>query len=104
MQIVADAGWTRRQVQGFLFTEAKRSVEGMKSVGKFRDREYDTQHGEGAHALAVQGFMHRGLGPDDILITLGGGDAGGHSCFLPSWSRGRGSIMQHAAIRPLARK
>jgi hypothetical protein len=104
MQIVADAGWTRRQVQDFLFTEAKRSVEGMKGVGKFRDREYDTQHGEGAHALAEQGFMHRGLGPDDILVTLGGGDAGGHSCFLPSWSRGRGSIMQHAAIRPLARK
>ncbi len=42
-------------------------------------------------------FVHRGLPPDDILITLGGGDAGGHSCFLPSWSRGRGSIMQHAA-------
>jgi hypothetical protein len=102
MQIVADAGWTRKQAQDFLFTEAKRPVEGMKGVGKFRDREYDTQHGEGAHALAEKGFMHRGLRPDDILITLGGGDAGGHSCFLPSWSRGRGSIMQHAAIRPLA--
>ena len=100
MQIVAGAGWTRKQAQDFLFSEAKRSVEGMKGVGKFRDREYDSQHGEGAHALAVQGFMHRGLRPDDILITLGGGDAGGHSCFLPSWSRGRGSIMQHAAIRP----
>ena len=35
---------------------------------------------------------------DDILITMGGGDAGGHSCFIPSWSRGRGSIMQHAPI------
>ena len=104
MQIVAGAGWTRKQAQDFLFSEAKRSVEGMKGVGKFRDREYDSQHGEGAHALAEQGFMHRGLRPDDILITLGGGDAGGHSCFLPSWSRGRGSIMQHAAIRPLARK
>jgi len=99
LQIVAGAGWTRRQAQEFLFTHAKRSVEGMKDVGKFRDREYDAQHGEGAHALAEQGFLHRGLNPDDILITLGGGDAGGHSCFLPSWSRGRGSIMQHAPIR-----
>jgi len=102
MQIVAGAGWTRQQAQDFLFTEAKRSVEGMKGVGKFRDREYDTQHGDGAHRLAEQGFMHRGLRPDDILITLGGGDAGGHSCFLPSWSRGRGSIMQHAAVRASA--
>ena len=104
MQIVAAAGWSRRRAQDFLFTEAKRSVDGMKGVGKYRDSEYDKQHGDGAHALAESGFMHRGLVPDDILITMGGGDAGGHSCFLPSWSRGRGSIMQHAAIRPLAKK
>ena len=71
----------------------------MTDVGKYRDREYDTQHGDGAHALAEQGFVHRGLNPQDILITMGGGDAGGHSCFIPSWSRGRGSLMQHAAIK-----
>jgi hypothetical protein len=100
MKIVADAGWSREKVQDFLFTTARRSVDGMKSAGKFRDREYDAQHGEGAHALAMEGFMHRGLRPDDILVTMGGGDAGGHSCFIPSWSRGRGSIMQHHAITP----
>ena len=94
-----DARTTREKSQAFLFSHAKRSVEGMNGVGKYRDREYDSQHGDGAHALAEKGFVHRGLGPDDILITLGGGDAGGHSCFIPSWSRGRGSIMQHAAIR-----
>lgn len=99
MAIVGGAGWTREQAQDFLFTRAKRSVEGMKGVGKYRDREYDTQHGEGAHALTEPGFVHRGLSPQDILITMGGGDAGGHSCFIPSWSRGRGSIMQHIAIR-----
>ena len=99
MHIIAGAGWTREQAQDFLFSHARRSVEGMKEVGKYREREYDRQHGEGAHACAEAGFVHRGLAPDDILITMGGGDAGGHSCFIPSWSRGRGSIMQHAAIR-----
>jgi len=99
MHIIAAAGWTREQAQGFLFSHARRGVGGIKGVGKFREREYDRQHGEGAHALAEAGFVHRGLAPDDILITMGGGDAGGHSCFIPSWSRGRGSIMQHAAIR-----
>ena len=99
MKIVGDAGWSREKAQDYLFSKAKRSVEGMQDVGKYRDREYDTQHGEGAHALAEKGFIHRGLNPQDILITMGGGDAGGHSCFIPSWSRGRGSIMQHAAIR-----
>ncbi len=33
--------------------------------------------------------VHRGLGPDDILLCVGGGAAGGHSAFFPSWSRGR---------------
>lgn len=98
MKIVADAGWSRADAQAFLFSAAKRSVESMKGTGKHRDRDYDRQHGEGAHALAEAGYLHRGLGPDDILVTMGGGDAGGHSCFIPSWSRGRGSIMQHQAI------
>ncbi len=99
MAIIGAAGWTREKAQAFLFSHAKRSVEGMKGVGKYRDREYDTQHGDGAPKLVEAGFVHRGLTPDDILITMGGGDAGGHSCFIPSWSRGRGSIMQHAEIK-----
>ncbi len=94
MKIVAEAGWSRQDAQNFLFTTAKRSVGGMKSVGKYRDSEYNKQD----HALVEPGFVHRGLTPDDILITMGGGDAGGHSCFIPSWSRGRGSIMQHKPI------
>ena len=98
MRILADAAWTRERAQGFLFTQAKRSVDGMTKVGKYRDSEYQKQHGESAHGLVESDFVHRGLRPDDILTTMGGGDAGGHSCFIPSWSRGRGSLMQHAAI------
>jgi hypothetical protein len=98
MRIVAGAGWSRDDAQSFLFTQAKRSVEGMRNVGKYRDVEYDKQHGGEAHPLAELGQFHRGLCPEDILITMGGGDAGGHSCFIPSWSRGRGSLMQHKPI------
>ena len=98
MKIVADAGWSRARSQDFLFAMAKRSVADLRAAGKFRDVEYDTQHGERAHALAEAGFVHRGMTPDDILITMGGGDAGGHSCFIPSWSRGRSSLMQHKPI------
>ena len=98
MKIIGDAGWSREKAQDFLFSTAKRPVDGMRSVGKYRDSEYDKQHGAEAHALAEAGFVHRGMGPEDILITMGGGDAGGHSCFIPSWSRGRGSLMQHNAI------
>jgi hypothetical protein len=96
MAIVAGAGWSREDTQAFLFRAAKRSVEGMRGVGKYRDSEYDKQH-DGC-GPAEDGFLHRGLSPNDILVAMGGGDAGGHSCFIPSWSRGRGSIMQHKPI------
>ena len=99
MRIVAGAGWTRKQAQEYLFAHAWRSIEGMKAVGKHRDIEYGKQHGEeGAHPMADDGKFHRGLGPDDILIVMGGGDAGGHSSFIPSWSRGRASLMQSKPI------
>lgn len=98
MHIVASAGWSRRDAQEFLFAQAKRPVEGMTNVGKYRDVEYDKQHGPDGHPLVAPGFIHRGLSPDDILITMGGGDAGGHSCFIPSWSRARSSIMQHKPV------
>src|SRR5216683_321247 len=51
MAIIGAAGWTREKAQAFLFSHAKRSVEGMKDVGKYRDREYDTQHADGAPKL-----------------------------------------------------
>ena len=98
MQIVAAAGWSREDAQAYLFKAARRTVEGMKSVGKYRDSEYEKQHGAKAHALVEAGHVHRGLAPDDILIAMGGGDAGGHSCFIPSWSRGRASLIQHKPI------
>ena len=40
----------------------------------------------------------RGLRPDDILLVVAGGEAGGHSAFIPSWSRERASIFQTKAI------
>jgi hypothetical protein len=99
VRIIADAGWSKQQVKEYLFAQASRSVEGMKTVGKYRQREYDKQHKDGAtHALVEADKMHRGLTPDDILVVMGGGDAGGHSCFIPSWSRARSSLMQSKPI------
>ena len=89
VRIVAQNGWTKSDVQTYLFDHAKRSVAGMKHVGKFVEGEYRKQG---------MTDVHRGLAPSDILVTVGGGDAGGHSAFIPSWSRSRGSIMQHQSI------
>ncbi len=87
--ITASTGFSKTDVQRYLFEAAKRPVEGMKALGKFRQQDYDLQGRED---------MHRGLEPADILVTVGGGDAGGHSCFIPSWSRERSSLMQSKPI------
>ena len=92
MGIIAGAGWSRQDAQEFLFATAKRSVEGMQSVGKYRDSEYAKQHDDRKRTRwSRRASSTAGLRPDDILITMGGGDAGGHSCFIPSWSRARSS-------------
>ena len=105
MQIVADAGWTRKTGAGLPVHRGQalgRGHEGRRQVPRPRVR-HPARRGRPC-ARRARASCIAALRPDDILVTLGGGDAGGHSCFLPSWSRGRGSIMQHAAIRPLARE
>lgn len=87
--IVASTGWTKADVRQYLFDHASQSVEAMKQVRKYVPREHERQG-----TIDVR----RGFGPDDILVTVAGGDAGGHSAFIPSWSRSRGSIMQSKPI------
>ena len=88
-EIVAGTGWSKADVREYLFEHACRSVAEMKRVMKFVPREYERQGRDD---------MHRGHDADDILVTVAGGDAGGHSAFVPSWSRGRGSLMQSKPI------
>lgn len=87
--IVASTGWSKAQVKEYLFEKACRPVAGMQRVGKYVSREHERQNRDD---------VHRGLSADDILVTVAGGDAGGHSAFIPSWSRGRASIMQSKPI------
>ena len=89
-EIIASTGWSKPQVQQFLYDHATRSIESMKYIGKYVEREHKRQ--------GSPPEVHRGIDPSDILITVGGGDAGGHSAFIPSWSRSRASIMQSKPI------
>ena len=105
------AAWTRLRVQQWLYDHAWRSLADLKRGGKVEPAFYtnpdlvdwlyrdapagrpvlppgpeDADHVvPGDEAVRV----HRGFGPDDILLAVGGGAAGGHSAFFPSWSRGR---------------
>jgi hypothetical protein len=87
--ILARDGWTKPRIREYLYAHARRSVADLKRGGKI---EGEVQPGDDAS------FRHRGEGADDILVLVGGGEAGGHSSFIPSWSRGRASIRQTKEI------
>jgi len=105
------AGWSRSETARWLYERAWRTLADVKRGGKVEPAFYtnpdlvdwlyrDAPRGRPAlpanpdEAARVQDDdetvrVHRGLGPEDILLTVGGGDAGGHSAVFPSWSRGR---------------
>jgi len=104
-------GWDRARMRTWLYEHAWRTLADLKRAGKVEpafytnpklvdwiyrdapggvapgplDPELAERIADGDEAVRV----HRGLGPDDILLCVGGGEAGGHSAFFPSWSRGR---------------
>jgi hypothetical protein len=87
--IIARDGWTKPAIRGYLYEHARRTLADLKRGGKMAGV---IEPGDEAT------YRHRGEGPDDILIIVGGGDAGGHSSFISSWSRGRASITQTKPI------
>lgn len=96
---IGAAGWTRERVQQFLYDEARRSLADLKAMGKIEhdpnnEGDWTTRFWRPSGSQEIrpgddQRFIHRGCGPDDISLVVGGGQAGGHSAFFPSWSRGR---------------
>lgn len=88
-QFIAKEGLTRAQVQEFLYRHTHRKLSELKRVGKFEGKVAPEDE---------QNEFHRGFGPEDILLVAAGGEAGGHSAFLPSWSRARASLMQTKPI------
>ncbi len=96
-QIAASGGMSRADVQQYLFEHASRGSDELLNSGKWPDGQVSDGLAEGERAVA-DGRFHRGRSPDDILLVVAGGEAGGHSAFLPSWSRGRNSIYQTKAI------
>jgi len=92
------ASWSRVEVQEYLYEHSGRDLATLKRTGKIEDAPDravdwrgrwqpagDTQIADGDEQVMVR----RGWSPEDIIVLTGGGPAGGHSSFFPSWSRGR---------------
>ena len=90
VQILARDGWTRTRLREALYAGARRTVADLKRGGKLAGA---VEPGDDAR------WVHRGQGPDDIHLVVAGGGAGGHSAFIPSWSRERNSLAVTREIR-----
>ena len=87
--ILSRDGWTKSAIRARLYESARRTRADLKRGGKMPGAiEPDDE----------TTWVHRGLGPDDIHIVVAGGGPGGHSAFIPSWSRARNSL---AVTRPV---
>ena len=124
--IIAKSGWDKKKVKQFLFEHATQTVADLKRLGKLDAKYEDLYQHKGAEEILaksgmspddiekimalgnriVQGeegdetkLVSRGLCPDDILLVVAGGAAGGHSAFIPSWRPSRLSIFQTKPIQ-----
>ncbi len=88
--ILARDGWTKARIKDTLYAGARRTRADLKRGGKLPG---DIEPGD------ETAWVHRGSGPDDIHIVVAGGGPGGHSAFIPSWSRARNSLAVTRAIR-----
>ena len=120
-KIVAKSGWDKKRVKEFLFENSTQTLADLKRFGKLPANFGDDFRRKGAEVVMERAGLSpediaalveiggraeagdntkfsRGLRPDDILLIVAGGEAGGHSAFIPSWSRERASIFQTKAI------
>ena len=94
---ISASGWSRSQVQEYLFEHSARSFADVKRGGKVEpggfvegfDPVWWMRSDPTVHPGDEDILVRRGTGPDDIALMVGGGDAGGHSAFFPTWSRDR---------------
>ena len=120
--IIAKSGWSKKKIKEFIFENTTLSLADLKRYGKIGVKELDvlkdddvkdwpkrpgdeqliekTIRMEGPLMESDESIMiQRGLFPEDILMVVAGGMAGGHSAFVPSWSRGRASLFQTKLIK-----
>ncbi len=83
VKILARDGWTKPRIKADLYARARRTRADLKRSGKVAGA---VEPGD------ESAWVYRGNDQEDIHIVVAGGGAGGHSAFIPSWSRYRNSL------------
>ena len=91
--ILGAAGLSVADIQHHLYEASRRTIAELRQSGRL---EGDTEQGDDVRTRP------RGRTPDDIIVLVGGGDAGCSSAWFPTWSRGRGSVAVTAPVDPAA--
>lgn len=86
--LLAEEFPTKRALREYLFENATLPLDLLLETGKIDRPVAADEKGRVRHALA----------PEDIHVVVAGGEAGGHSSWVPSWSRRRNG---EAVTRPV---
>lgn len=89
-RVLAGAGLSRADVRAELFARARRSVAELRRAGRVPDGD---PRGDDEVVPAVRG-------PQDILLTVAGGDLYGYSAVVPPWIGGHDSQPVTEALTP----
>lgn len=89
--ILAGGGWDVPALQERLFQASRRTLADLRVSGRAPG---DVEPGDD------QRTRPRGRVPGDVLVAVGGGDAGCSSAWFPGFSRGRATLAVTAALDP----
>ena len=81
-KIISEEYKTKQAIKEYIFENSIIPESVLIESGKINNNGWADEKGNVRHALT----------PDDIFIIVAGGEAGGHSSWVPSWSRRRNGI------------
>tara|TARA_Y100001960_G_scaffold330841_1_gene426052 strand:- start:1373 stop:2176 length:804 start_codon:yes stop_codon:yes gene_type:complete len=81
-KIISEKYKTKKAIKEYIFENAIIPENILIESGKINNNGWADEKGNVRHALT----------PEDIFIVVAGGEAGGHSSWVPSWSRRRNGI------------
>ena len=93
--LLAEEFPTKKELQEYFFENATLPLSQLLRTGKLDKPIAADDYGNVRHALK----------PDDIYIVVAGGEAGGHSSWVPAWSRRRnGEVVTRPVLSAAERR
>ena len=82
MRVMRESGWSKAQVKGFLYENARRTVASLRRAGRMVGEAKPEEENQWRHAVRK---------PEDILVVSAGGEVGSFSSVLTGWGSHTGT-------------